>query len=115
MKSLLALSVLVKVHGVMLSMLEEAEKANWQELNRLDSERRSLLENDQNSVIVGKRTSNEYDDWCKKILKLDAEINRTVIVAKQNLVKEGRGMNAQINAKKSYEDAASKLTTTYGQ
>lgn len=116
MNGALTISELVKVHTLMLSMLEEAVNANWQELNRLDSERRVLLEQKNNSPLVAPSTpGQDYDDWCQKILTLDAQINETVKTARQQLINENRGLNAQMNAKKGYQSAATIQATTYGQ
>lgn len=115
MSNALHISELVKVHSVMLSMLEQAVNANWQELNRLDSERRILLENKNDSPVNRAITSNvDYKDWCNKILELDAKINETVVQAKKDLMKESRDLTAQKNAKKGYQNAASMQATTYG-
>lgn len=116
MSGALTISELVKVHTLMLSMLNEAVNANWQELNRLDSERRVLLEQNNNSPLGDKATPGaDYDDWCQKILKLDSHINETVKSARQQLINENRGLTAQVNAKKGYQNAASIQATTYGQ
>lgn len=115
MSEALTIAQLVKVHTLMLSMLEEAVNANWQELNRLDSERRVLLENKNNNPLAEQSKSGaDYEDWCQKILALDTQINDTVLAARQQLIKENRELTAQMNAKKGYQTTATIQTTTYG-
>lgn len=115
MSQALTIAQLVKVHTLMLSMLDEAVNANWQELNRLDSERRVLLDENSSSTLTEQsKPGADYEDWCQKILTLDTQINETVQAARQQLIKENRELTAQMNAKKGYQTTATIQTTTYG-
>ena len=103
---------------LMQLMLHEAESGNWQALDELDSKRRLLIGQTDNanfsiqnqsiqSPTAKAQTSLSYHSKCDEILKLDAKITNSVVLAKQQLVSENRNMRNQIDAKKGYAQTAS--------
>jgi hypothetical protein len=105
------------LHDLMQLMLREAESGNWQALDKLNSQRRVLIgQTDERSVSVHEQslksaaakvqTNLSYNSKCDEILQLDAKITDSVLLAKQQLVKENRNMRNQVDAKKGYAQTA---------
>ena len=105
------------LHELMHIMLREAESGNWQALDELNNQRRVLIgqsdeenfsiqEQSTKSAAVKVRTNLSYNSKCDEILQLDAKITDSVLLAKQQLVKENRNMRNQVDAKKGYAQTA---------
>jgi len=126
-----ALSVadLERLIEIMRNMHVVATDSNWQELARLDSERRALLKFDSAQVmsITHNETSNELSGipqatkhtknnpaqdsyWqalVTQIVSLDKEIIHTVQSQRRRLLDENRGLSAQTRAKNEYAQTSS--------
>ena len=159
MNSPLSIEQLKRIKGIMLSMLAEASIANWQELSRLDSERRVMLNYqgrvsdssdgcqeislggqpvpvpraestrtapevlrtallshstktpDNSSAVTVK--SSEYHVLSAELAALDQEIITTVLKARQSVLEQTRGLQAQVSAKKCYEQANVMKVSSY--
>ena len=135
MKKKIDIETLQKVRSIMETMLVQAETENWPELAALDEQRRILLEYSAAQPAVEQVSSlfsntepsplrltggaksdwgNNYTQLCDQILVLDTKINKTVELVRLPLVKEKRGLQAQISAKRNYAQACSSRTKTYG-
>lgn len=129
------IETLQKVRSIMETMLVQAETENWPELAALDERRRTLLEYSGAQPVVeqvnkifsntmpsplrstGSASSewgNNYAQLCDQILVLDMKINKTVESVRLSLVKEKRGLQAQVSAKRNYAQVCSGHTKTYG-
>ena len=110
------------LHDIMQAMLHEASRSNWQELSRLDSERRVLLQYvdradpqqaTDNTIADEQRHADtsrsnpvpEEEQLRRCLLALDQEINLTVQNAREALVLETRDLRAQHTAQQSYARA----------
>ena len=119
----------------METMLAQAEIENWPELAALDERRRTLLEyptaqpvaEQVNGIFAKTKPSpplstgstrsdwgNNYSQLCDQILVLDLKINKTVESVRLSLLKEKRGLQAQVSAKRNYAQVCSGRTKTYG-
>lgn len=122
---------LVRLVTIMRSMHDVVTDADWQELARLDSERRALLKYDPSSafpidndqvpanVLLGQPASTGFNDrnnsesdsrresLIAEILSLDEQIISTVQNARQRLLNENRGLSGQRKAKELYAKTSS--------
>lgn len=129
----LSIDEMSRILVIMEQMLLEAANANWQELSRLDSERRVLLgyqerqrsnnellqANDSLRAAPGERETpeftqtEEYLGLKERLMELDARITRKVDESRQLLIEQNRGLQAQVSAKKSYEHTRALPATSY--
>lgn len=123
----LSIEQLRRLEGIMQTMLAEANNANWQELSRLDSERRVLIDYQERSLgkhinapdkapaISSARTTPnpEYLALSAELKALDKAITTTVLNARHALLEQTRGLRAQVSAKKGYEQANTMKVNSY--
>lgn len=150
----LSIEQLKRIKGIMQSMLAEASNANWQELSRLDSERRVTIDYQEEAsgknkafceasaggqphpvqhqesegtapeVLRGTLTAPlqssaetvpnpEYRELTAELAALDKQIITTVLNARQSLLEQTRGLQAQVSAKKGYEQASTMKVYSY--
>lgn len=112
MRNALSHSKLLKLLGIMNKMLTTAKQENWQELDRLDSERRMLIDYDsefsisRQSINVHTATEiardSEYATLSKQIEQLDRAIMKTVTDARKLSLDQNRGLAGQVKAKNVY-------------
>ena len=115
MKKVFTALQLKGIYSVMQNMHSEAVKGNWPELDRLDSQRRELLEAGTPSAQhEAAKNTPEYVELRTKILQLDTAINDKVSNARQLLINENRDFTAQLNAKKGYQNVAAIQSRSYG-
>lgn len=120
---------LLKLLSIMQQMLVEATQANWQELDRLDNERRILIDFDPGfdktktiykATVVSRsdnpgtiHRSNWTDSDCnsnnmdiktltKQIMQLDLSIMKTVTEARGMSLDQNRVLADQVKAKDCY-------------
>ena len=127
MKQPLSIDQLKRLKVIMQMMLSEANNANWQELSRLDSERRVLIDFDaavldehkdavEPESAERKRSldrQTEYQALSNELVAIDEEISNTVQKARQALLEQTRGLKAQVSAKKEYEQANTMKVSSY--
>ena len=90
----------------MEEMLREARDSNWQALNRLDSERRVIIESNlqtSNGPLTSSKESKRL--LAHRIQELDAALNQIVLQARENLVNENRQHACQVKAMQGYAQA----------
>lgn len=120
----LSITELDKLLQLMCKMQEAANSEDWQELSRLDSERRTLLnfqqdwKNSKNGDVSSfdsghqllsdnSASANKHAALTKEILTLDEAIIAAVQTARQKLLAQNRGLLAQQRAKKLYAQTSS--------
>ena len=127
MKQPLSIDQLKRLKVIMQMMRSEANNANWQELSRLDSERRVLIDFDaavldehkdavEPESAERKRSldrQTEYQALSNELVAIDEEISNTVQKARQALLEQTRGLKAQVSAKKEYEQANTMKVSSY--
>ena len=127
MKQPLSIDQLKRLKVIMQMMLSEANNANWQELSRLDSERRVLIDFDaavldehkdavEPESAERKRSldrQTEYQALSNELVAIDEEISNTVQKARQALLEQTRGLKAQVSAKKEYEQVNTMKVSSY--
>lgn len=107
MNNALAIPELVEIKNIMEKMLVEAQQANWSELNRLDSERRSIIQSDENYVVdPNVQSTMSRRELSILIRKLDDTVNDVVLTAKKNLQNENRNHSKQVAALRGYAKAS---------
>lgn len=127
----LNLQELERLLEIMRDMHDISISDNWQELARLDSERRALLRFDatvevsdhlhqDQSTLIPKPLApaepvdtdlpvelSHRDSLIQEILSLDAQILEVVQSKRQRLLDENRGLSAQLKAKQLYAKTSS--------
>lgn len=122
---------LERLIAIMRKMHQEAEKADWQALARLDDERRALIQYDvakrslsdepllatlsfsnpgnaQNAdKLVHSRKDEQYELMIAEIRKLDRQIISGVQAAREALLVQNRDLSAQVKAKQLYAQTSS--------
>lgn len=73
----------------------------------------SLPTDDVDSREIESPADDGYRALSKDILELDSAIRKTIEDAKEALLKESRGMRAQVNAKKGYEKTSNMNPCSY--
>lgn len=107
MNNALTIPELVKIKNIMEKMLVEAQQANWTELNRLDSERRSIIQSDKNYVVdPNVKSTMSRSELSILIRKLDDTVNDVVLTAKKNLLQQNRHHTKQVAALRGYAKAS---------